>query len=180
MAHDIKPLVAWIKSWEGGFVNDPDDLGGATNKGITLATFRAVYGKGKTVEDLKRLTDAQWEHIFRTKFWDRWKADSIRDVSVAYLLVQWVWGSGAYGIRVPQRVLGLDVDGIVGPKTIAAVNARNGRQLFDLLKAEKKAYFERICVSRPANRKFLKGWLRRLDSMNYRALTLNSGRVITF
>ena len=99
---------------------------------------------------------------------------------MAYLLVQWVWGSGAYGIRVPQRVLGLDVDGIVGPKTIAAVNARDGRQLFDLLKAEKKAYFERICVSRPANRKFLKGWLRRLDSMNYRALTLNSGRVITF
>ena len=180
MKHDITPFVAWIKSWEGGFANDPDDKGGPTNKGVTLATFRGVYGRSKTVEDLKRMTDEQWEHIFRTKFWDRWQADQIKDINVAFLLVQWVWGSGAYGIRIPQRLLGVEVDGIVGPKTLAAVNARNGRDLFDLLKKEKAAYFERICVNTPTNRKFLKGWLRRLDSMKYGSLTTNSGRTLTF
>lgn len=174
MKHDIKPLVAWIKSWEGGFANDPNDKGGPTNKGITLGTFRSVYGQNKTVDDLKRMTDQQWEHIFLTKFWNRWQADQIKDINVAFLLVQWVWGSGVWGIKNPQKVLGVKVDGIVGPKTIAAVNSRNGRDLFEALKAEKRAYFERICVATPTNRKFLKGWLRRLDSMQYGALTLNT------
>lgn len=174
MKHDITPFVAWIKSWEGGYGNDPDDSGGPTNKGITLATFRSVYGRNKTIEDLKRLTDEQWMHIFLTKFWERWKADQIKDINVAFFLVQWVWGSGVNGIKIPQRVLGVDVDGIVGPKTLAAVNARNGRDLFNLLKKEKASYLQRCCISKPANRKYLNGWLNRLDSMKYGSLTLNT------
>ena len=101
---------------------------------------------------------------------------------MAFFLVGWVWGSGVWGIKNPQKVLSVPVDGVVGPKTIAAINARNGRELFEALKAEKRAYLERICVSTPTNRKFLKGWLRRLDSVNYRSLTLNSRppRTLTF
>lgn len=174
MAHNVTPLVIWIKSWEGGFSDDPDDKGGPTNNGITLATFRSVYGRNKTVDDLKRMTDTQWEHIFRTKFWDRWQADRIVDINVAFFLVQWVWGSGVHGIKIPQRILGTDVDGVVGPKTLAAVNARNGRQLFALLQQEKAAYLERCCVSTPTNRKYLIGWLKRLYSMKYGSLTLNT------
>lgn len=174
MGHDIRPLVAFIKSWEGGFVDDPDDKGGATNKGITIGTFRSVYGRNKTVEDLKRMTDQQWEYIFRTKYWNRWKADQIKDPSVAFFLVSWVWGSGVWGIKNPQKVLGVAVDGVVGALTLRAVNSRDGRELFEALKKEKRAYLERICISTPTNRKFLKGWLRRLDSFNYRAITLNT------
>lgn len=182
MKHDITPFVAWIKSWEGGYVNKANDKGGPTNKGVTLATFRAVYGSNKTIDDLKRLTDQQWEHIFRTKFWDRWKADQIKDINVAFFLVQWVWGSGVWGIKNPQKVLGVKVDGVVGPETIAAINAQNGRDLFEALKKEKRAYLNRICVSTPSNRDFLKGWLKRLDSMQYGSLTLNTrpARTITF
>ena len=43
----IEKLKSFILSWEGGFVNDPRDPGGATNKGITIATFRSVFGKDK-------------------------------------------------------------------------------------------------------------------------------------
>lgn len=182
MKHDITPFVAWIKSWEGGYVNKANDKGGPTNKGVTLATFRSVYGANKTIDDLKKLTDQQWEHIFRTKFWDRWKADQIKDINVAFFLVQWVWGSGVWGIKNPQKVLGVKVDGVVGPETIAAVNARDGRDLFEALKKEKRAYLNRICVSTPSNRDFLKGWLKRLDTMQYGSLTLNTRpvRTITF
>lgn len=42
-------IVKFIKDREGGFVNDPNDRGGATNKGVTLATYRKVCGSGKTV-----------------------------------------------------------------------------------------------------------------------------------
>lgn len=50
---DYTKLVPFIKKWEGGFGNHPKDKGGATNKGVTLATYRMVYGKNKTVDDLK-------------------------------------------------------------------------------------------------------------------------------
>lgn len=179
MGHDMRPLIAWIKAWEGGYANTPGDKGGPTNKGITLATFRSVYGQTKTIDDLKQLTEDQWEYIFRTHYWNRWRADEIKDTSVAFLLVSWVWGSGAYGVKVPQRVLGVDIDGVVGPETLTAINNKDGKQLFELLKQEKKAYLERICTVTPANRKFLKGWLRRLSSFNYRSLSLPTNPTLT-
>ena len=56
---DYRKLVPFIKKWEGGFSNHPNDKGGATNKGVKLSTYRMVYGKDKTVDDLKNLTESQ-------------------------------------------------------------------------------------------------------------------------
>ncbi len=164
---DYSKLKPFILKWEGGYVNDKDDLGGATNKGITLATFRSVYGSDKKVKDLKAMTDQQWQHIFKTLFWDAWKADRINDQNVANILVDWVWASGAYGIKIPQKLLGVAIDGIVGAKTIAAVNARDGKALFNELKEERIAFIDRICRTRPQNKKFKKGWLNRINSLKY-------------
>ena len=173
-------LQPFLLSWEGGFVNDPADAGGATNKGVTLATFRSVFGKTKTVKDLKAMTDDQWLLVFKKYYWDRWKADQINDQSVANILVGWVWGSGKYGITLPQQLLKVTADGIVGPKTIAAVNAADPKKLFEQIWKRRQKYFNDICVSRPANKKFLKGWLRRLNSVGYGWLKLNNGKKITF
>lgn len=162
-----KILEPFILRWEGGFVNDKDDLGGATNMGVTLATYRSAFGSKKTVNDLKRMTRVQWGVIFKKYYWDKWKADDIKDQNVANILVDWLWASGAYGIKIPQRVLGVDVDGIVGPNTIAAVNARDGRDLFDTIKQERKDFIERICQTRPQNKKFKNGWLNRINSLDY-------------
>ena len=49
---DYKKLIPFVLKYEGGIVDDPDDAGGFTNKGVTLKTFRSVYGKDKTKEDL--------------------------------------------------------------------------------------------------------------------------------
>lgn len=164
---DYKKLKPFILKWEGGFVNDKNDLGGCTNKGVTLSTFRSVYGQNKTMNDLKSITDEQWEHIFKTCYWDKWKADEIKDQNVANMLVDWTWCSGAYGIKIPQRVLGVSVDGVVGGKTIAAVNAKDGKALFKALKEERIAYIDRICQTRPQNKKFRNGWLNRINSLKY-------------
>lgn len=174
-------LVPFIKSFEGGFVNDPADAGGATNKGITLTTYRRVFGNNRTIADLKAMTDYEWLLIFKKYYWDKWKADQIKDQSIANLLVGWVWGSGKYGITLPQKVLGVVADGIVGAKTLTAVNNYpDQRKLFELLKARKEKYLRDICVSRPANKKFLKGWLRRLNSVGYGWYKLNNGKKVTF
>lgn len=162
-----KILEPFIFKWEGGFVNDKDDLGGATNRGVTLATYRSVFGNMKTVKDLKRMTRVQWGVIFKKYYWDKWKADDIKDQNVANILVDWLWCSGSYGIKIPQKVLGVSIDGIVGSKTIAAINARDGRELFDTIKQERKDYIDRICQARPQNKKFKKGWLNRINSLDY-------------
>ena len=52
----IEKLAIFIRSWEGGYANIPQDSGGPTNKGVTLATFQHVFGKDKTVSDLKNMT----------------------------------------------------------------------------------------------------------------------------
>ena len=164
---DYKKLKPFILKWEGGYVNDKDDLGGATNKGVTLATFRSVYGQGKTANDLRNMTDQQWETIFKKHFWDKWRADEIEDQSVANILVDWLWASGSYGIKIPQRVLGVTVDGIVGAKTIAAVNAKDGKSFFKEVRQERIDFIDRICNSRPQNKKFKKGWLNRINALKH-------------
>ena len=123
---NCEKLIPFIQKWEGGFANDPTDRGGATMRGITLATFRA-YRKAKggatpSVADLKNISDAEWKAVYKTMFWDKWKADSIQSQKIANILVDWVWGSGVHGIKNPQRILGVVDDGIVGNKTISAVN----------------------------------------------------------
>lgn len=162
-----KILESFVLKWEGGFVNDKDDLGGATNMGVTLATYRSVFGSKKTVKDLKRMTRVQWGVIFKKYYWDKWKADDIKDQNVANILVDWLWCSGSYGIKIPQKVLGVSIDGIVGTKTIAAINARDGRELFDTIRQERKDYIDSICQARPQNMKFKKGWLNRINSLDY-------------
>ena len=54
---DYRILKPFILRWEGGFVNDPNDSGGATNKGVTIATFRKYKGESASVADLKAITD---------------------------------------------------------------------------------------------------------------------------
>ena len=172
-------LKPFILSWEGGFANIPGDRGGATNKGVTIATYRSVFGKERTVEDLKTITDIEWLHIFNTLFWNRWKADQIQSQAIANLLVDWVWASGNYGIKIPQRVLGVSIDGIVGPKTLAAINGyHNQKELFAKLWHEREDFFKRIATG--AQKKFLRGWLNRLNGIRYECLVCNGNKVVRF
>ncbi|MDR1182568.1 MAG: peptidoglycan domain protein [Bacteroidales bacterium] len=164
---DYKQLVPFILKWEGGFVDDPLDKGGATNKGVTIATFRQFYGADATVEQLKNITDKQWNHIFKSGYWNKWLADEIRSQSVANILVDWLWLSGSPAIKNPQRLLGVVPDGVVGPKTIAAVNAAEPKKLFGDIKAARVQYINDIIVKTPTNERFRRGWMNRLDAIRF-------------
>lgn len=170
---DVNKLKPFILKWEGGFVNDPDDLGGATNKGVTLGTYKQ-YKKGKglpepTVEDLKNISDEEWTEIFKKMYWDRWKADCINNQSIANILVDFCWASGVNGIKRPQKILGVTVDGIVGDKTIAALNAMDPMSLFFKIKNDRIKYIDEICKARPTNKKYKKGWMNRINKFKFEA-----------
>ena len=170
---DVIKFAPYILKWEGGYVNDKNDKGGATNMGVTISTWkRCGYDKDKDgdidVSDLKLLSKSDVIYkVLKPCYWDRWKADNINSQSVANILVDWVWGSGKFGITIPQQLLGVEVDGIVGEQTLKAVNDRNPFILFGMIK-ERRAKFYKDIVARDATQaKFLKGWINRLNDLEY-------------
>lgn len=156
------------KAKNRGIVNDRADLGGPTLVGITFATYsgfcRNMGLRTPSASEMIKMTYTEWRQILKKMFWDRWQADEIRNQAVAEMLVDWVWTSGNYGIKLPQKLLGVTTDGIVGTKTLSAVNSREPQSLFNLLRDERLAYTERICKSRPANLKFRTGWINRINA----------------
>ena len=154
-----------------GWADDPDDLGGQTMVGVTMATYeeycrRKGYPK-PTTGRLMDLSYNDWKSILKMLYWDRWNADEIRSQSIAEIVCDFVWASGVHGIKVPQDLLGVIPDGIVGPKTLVAVNSRNPRELFDQIKIARFDFIEDICRKRPANNKFKRGWMNRINDIKF-------------
>ena len=170
---NVRELVPFILRWEGGYCNDPDDLGQATNKGVTIKTY-TLYRWRKhqptpTIEDLKNITDEEFTSILKEMYWDACRADRIESQSVANAIVDWAWNSGTItAVKEIQKVLGVTVDGIIGNVTLSAINSIDAEIMFDLVQNTRIAYLERICISRPANKKFMRGWLNRVNSLEFK------------
>lgn len=170
---NIDKLAPFILRWEGGFVNDPVDKGGATNMGVTIGTWRSVGydkdGDGDIDVDDLRLLDKEdvIERVLRPHYWNRWRADEILNQSVANILVDWVWASGTHGIKRPQRILGVTADGIVGPKTLAAVNSMDPMELHFRIKNDRIKFIDEICRRDPSQERFRKGWMNRINALVY-------------
>ena len=143
---------AYKRATKRGYVNDPNDNGGATMIGVTIATYRSYCRfkgfKAPTVQDLKTMPYKVWRDIVYTMYWSKWKADTITDQSVANMVVDWVWHSGASTIKKVQTLLGVTADGIVGPKTIAALNSAEG--ISEKIYNARKAFFEAIVKKNPS------------------------------
>jgi lysozyme family protein len=168
---DINVLVPIILQWEGGYTNNPDDSGHETNMGITIATWKQVgYDKDGNhlidSEDIKLLNKDDFRKVLRL-YWDRWRGDEIANQSIADILVDWVWGSGRWGVILPQKLLGLKADGIVGSKTITVVNSANQKQLFDDIFARRMKFLEAVVANNPSQSVFLQGWKNRLNSFTF-------------
>lgn len=171
-------LAPFIIYWEGGYVNDPNDSGGATKYGVTLNTWKAhgydKNGDGRIDEkDVKMITESDAIHILKTKFWDKWKADQIKSQSIANLVVDWLYHSGNYGIINVQKLLGLKPDGIVGNITLEAVNSRNPRQLFEQIHHAREDFLR----NRSKFHIYGKGWLNRLNAIQFGSLTYANKKV---
>lgn len=174
---DAKKLFPFIMKWEGGWSDHPADKGGKTNLGITLSSWKSCgYDKNGDGlidgEDLKLISYEDVFNFMKKNYWDRWRADEIKNQSIANILVDWVWASGAHGIKIPQRMLNVKADGIVGPVTIKALNNLDRQYLpnfFRALRNERLLFVDNIVKRDPGQAVFLKGWKNRILDLQFEA-----------
>lgn len=160
-------------SFEGGYVNDPDDKGGATKWGVTLLEWiRNGYDKNGdgiiNEKDIKLLTQNDAAGIAKPLYWDRIKGDQIISQSIAEFLCDFAYNSGVVtAIKKLQQILKVNADGIIGSRTLLSLNAGCQKKIFDDLKQSRIDYVNAIVKNNPSQRKFLKGWLSRINSFYF-------------
>lgn len=160
---------------EGGFVDNPEDPGGATNMGITLATYRSWSDDTAAgVTQIQDLTRKVVSAIYRTLYWNPLRADALPagvDLSVFDFGVNaGVWRSG----RMLQLALGFtgdEVDGCVGPETLAAAGKASARGVIELLAKRQADYYRSLSEFAI----FGAGWLNRTDARRNAALAMLTG-----
>lgn len=147
---------------EGGFVNDPDDHGGATKYGVTIDTLSDFIGHKATVADVQDMDLQTAKEIYFAFYWQPLLLDKITDEKISFFLFDQTVNRGKrHVIEDVQKIVGAKVDGIMGPVTIAAINTHEPKSLLmQIVKVAQLAYAS-IANSNPKQVKFLTGWIKR-------------------
>lgn len=174
-----------IHAQEKGFVNDPDDAGGATLDGISLRYLKSkgdLDGDGwldgdldhdgdVDIDDLMALTGEMRKHEYRVNFWDKYHYDRIHSQRIATMVFSFTVNMGAkQSHKLLQRcgrpfgVILLD-DGIIGVQTLTVINNIQPGMLAMVYQAHAEGFYRQIASHRPSQQKFLKGWLNRVYGM---------------
>jgi lysozyme family protein len=178
----VQSIAKDIVTREGGYVNDPDDPGGATKHGVTLATMQRLgldlTGDGRIdAADVKRLTIDQARDIFVRHYFERPRIADLPESIQASLFDMYV-NAGSNAVKILQRLLNdmghrVVVDGAIGPQTAAAAalaNAAAPAHLVDAYGIARRNYYYALADSRPASRKYARrrdggkgGWITRAE-----------------
>lgn len=182
---DVRRMAEEIVAREGGYVNDPDDPGGATKYGVTIGTLRNIPwgdldGDGDIdVMDVRALTRDHAVQIFEQRYFYGPRIDELPEALHATVFDMYV-NAGANAVKILQRLLGemapppIAVDGVIGPQTIAAATRAHERAegfLVDAYGIERRNFYFRIADRRPASRKYARtraggkgGWIKRAEA----------------
>ncbi len=158
---------------EGGYVNDPDDPGGETYKGV--ARKRNSKWEGWVDIDLlkqkpnfpKNLDqDAPLQekikNFYEVNYWDKIQGDNISDQDVAESIFDFAVNAGPKtSSKLAQLSVGAKADGIIGPKTLEKLNATDKKTFLALFALAKIGRYVNICENNATSRKYFYGWVRR-------------------
>ena len=179
----IREIADEIVAREGGYVDDPADPGGATKHGVTIHTMRRLGldldRDGQiTARDVQRLSAAQAAEIFVEHYFRAPRIAELPEALQAPVFDMYV-NAGANAVRILQRLLGemrlsVAVDGVIGPRTIAAAQAAAQAapgHLADAYGIARRNYYYALADARPASRKYARardggkgGWILRAEA----------------
>lgn len=154
---------------EGGFVNDPDDAGGATKYGITIKTLSDWMCEPATVDDVKNLTEQVAEAIYQELYIDKPKINLIQNDGLRACIFDTGVNLGTgTAIKLLQQAVGTKPDGILGAVTLGVLKAFNPKELIDRYLNARQAYYNNIVARNPSQEKFAAGWKNRIDELRAR------------
>lgn len=179
---EVREIAKQIVAREGGYVNDPDDPGGATKHGVTVHTMRRLgldlNEDGKVdASDVRRISAAQAENIFIRHYYSDPGINLLPHPLRASVFDMYV-NSGTNAVKILQRLLremgqNVTVDGFIGPQTAAAAEVAAGvapGHIGDAYAIARRNYYLRLADRRPASRKFARtrkggkgGWIIRAE-----------------
>jgi len=147
-------IIGKTLEFEGGYVNDPEDAGGETKYGISKRQYPTL--------DIKNLTKEKAIEIYKKDYFDRIGLSAITDSSVSWKLFDIAVNMGTgTSVRLAQQVVGEKEDGVMGAKTLAAINQMDSTSFLKELSKKQLFRYADICAKTPSNIKFLKGWMNR-------------------
>jgi lysozyme family protein len=158
---------------EGGYVNDPDDPGGETYKGVSRKIWSAWDG-WLLVDFYKRRngfpanleTDNELQEkvkdFYRINYWDKLRATDIEDDAVAASVFDFAVNAGiSTSASLAQMVAGAKVDGFIGRETLTKINNAEAEHFLATFTVAKVARYINIVKKRPVSRKYFYGWVCR-------------------
>jgi len=159
-------IIDNILRWEGGFVDNQDDPGGATNWGITLVTFSRWLKRQGSKFELSLLPKEDARLIYKTQYIDLPHFDKIRDWNLRNLVVDCGVNHGRDRTAKWLQIAlgGLKVDGFIGPLTLAKLNVSNWDKLYYEILGMRIRFYGQIVLGNPSQLKFLDGWMNRATS----------------
>ncbi len=168
---DVFPkALKMVLHHEGGWADHPADPGGATMKGVTLATFSDYLGRQASKDELRAISDGQLQAIYKKGYWDKISADSLPagvDVVVFDMAVN---GGPGRAAKLLQKVVGVNPDGGIGPMTLAAVASQPAVDTIVAFSNARREFYRSL----PTFETFGKGWLRRVDEVEREALSITN------
>jgi lysozyme family protein len=131
MKENFEAALKAILHHEGGFVNHPKDPGGMTNLGVTKKVWEEWVGHQVDERTMRNLTPELVGPMYKAKYWDKIKGDDL-PTGVDYIVFDAAVNSGpGRAAKWLQACVGVEPDGGIGPKTLAAVNAFDANQLIE-------------------------------------------------
>lgn len=168
-------ILKLVLKEEGGYVNDPADSGGATNRGVTQDNYNRY--RDRTNQDrrhVRYLTLEETETIYDT-YWKDCKADQLpAGINIMHFDFAVNAGSRQAALTL-QRCVGVLDDGVIGPKTLAAAIEKNGESLIKAYAESRRSFYRNLAERRPKDRKFLNGWLLRTNRVEKKSLDAYRG-----
>lgn len=170
---EFKIALLKVLNHEGGYGNDPDDVGGETYKGVARK-MHSKWDGWTTIDTLKRQSgfpsnldkdpelQQSIEDFYRINFWDRINGDQINNQVIADSILDFSINAGiSTGASLAQLVVGVKSDGVIGKDSIAAINAFDVDHFLAAFTVAKIARYVTIVKKRPTSRKFFYGWVIR-------------------
>lgn len=157
---------------EGGYVNDNADRGGETMLGVTRAAWGEYKGRPIRDGEMRKLTRDMVKPFYKLEYWDKIRGDDL-PAGLDYAVFDFAVNAGPVrAARFLQRAVGVPEDGILGPATIAAVQRAKSSEVLAQLSAAKESFYKGLVDRDPAQRRFIKGWLARVDQVERTAGTM--------